>query len=198
MNEHLNKLSLPYKVLLGTLLLIMSAAGISSIISWYTPTQLVPPNTYVEALPQPKVGAVPKVAIEVKKVKVIPKGTAIKVINDLPSEVVADPNTEVTNTATTAPSKAGFDVVTTINKESGETKILVKEKSRSLVEFLNEKRIGVAYGVTTDKGQQFGTVFGEWTVLRVGNVHVGVHTAVKATFEGKAEGTFTAVADYRW
>ena len=186
----------PLHIGMGVIAVIALIAGL---VAWYKPSlPALPSNTYVEAPAQPKAGAVPKVDVEVKKVKVIPKGTAVKVIKDLPEEVVTDTNTEVTNTATTGPSKAGVDIVTVINKETGETKILVKEKSRSLIEFLNEKRIGVAYGITTENGQQFAKVFGEWTVLRVGSVHVGVQADIRAKQSGATEGAATAVLDYRW
>lgn len=186
----------PLHIGAGVLAVLALIAGLAA---WYKPTlPALPTNTYTEAPAQPKAGAVPKVDVEVKKVKVIPKGTAVKVIKDLPPEVATDDNTEVTNTATTGPSKAGVDIVTVINKETGETKILAKEKSRSLIEFLNEKRIGLAYGITTDNGQQFGKVFGEWTFLRVGSVHVGVQADIRAKQFGNAEGTAVAVVDYRW
>lgn len=186
----------PLHIGAGVLAVLALVAGL---VAWYKPSlPALPSNTYVEAPVQPKAGAVPKVGVEVKKVKVIPKGTAVKVIKDLPPEVATDDNTEVTDTATTGPTKTGVDIVTIINKETSETKILVKEKARSLIEFLNEKRIGVAYGITTDNGQQFVKVFGEWTVLRVGSAHVGMQADIKSKQSGAAEGTAVAVVDYRW
>lgn len=184
-------------LVIGFLTLVGVLVLTSALVNWFEPPK-PPPKEFAKADPIPALSSVPKVTISVPKVQVYDKPAATKKIPDLPKEITDNVDVEITASATTGPTKAGYNVVSVINKNSGESSIYYKEKDRALFEFVNEKRVGVAYGVSTDNGQQFGKVFGEWTFLRVGSMHVGVQADVRASNFGKTEGTATAVLDYRW
>ena len=191
MNINTKTLAIGFLAFIGVLIIT------SALVNWYRPPT-TPPKEFAKAEPIPELAKVPKVTIAVPKVQVYDKPAATKKIPDLPKEITDNVDVEITASATPGPTKAGYNVVSVINKNSGESSIYYREKERSLIEFLNEKRIGVAYGITTDNGQQFVKVFGEWTVLRVGSVHVGMQADIKSKQSGTAEGTAVAVVDYRW
>jgi hypothetical protein len=129
------------------------------------------------------------------KVKVIPKKDAKKAIPDLPPEV-DEADVEVTATAELPPSENGSKVVATINTTTGESKIIAKENPAPLFAFESKRRIGVGYGYSTE-----GTtakVFGEWSFIRIGNVHVGVQGEISAATTRAPEAKAQATLDYRF
>lgn len=183
------------RTLLFVGLLVLLVAATSYLARWYSPPT-EPPKTFTPAPAIPKLAAVPKVKVGVKQVEVIPKEIAVKGLPDLPDDVVNNDNIEITGTATAPQSKSGYEIVTTINKEDGSSSILVKEKPRKLLEFISDKRIGVAYGISSDKGHQVGKVYGEWSFLRVGDAHLSVQAEMRAKKDVEAVGM--VAVDYRW
>ena len=63
--------------------------------------------------------------------------------------------------------------------------IIAKEKQRSLLGFPNEKEIGMRAGYNVKALPQV-SVFGRWSFLRVGNIHLSAYG------EGNSEGNATA------
>lgn len=191
--EFWKKIPIIYK----TLALFIIIGIISALVNWYKPSPLNP-STYVTAPTIPAVATVPKIKIPIKEIQVIPKEIANKKLPDLPEEIKVDSSKEITGTATTGPSKTGFNVITTVDKNDGSTSILYKEKPRSLFEFVNEKSVGLAYGVTTNKGQQLLKLNGEYTFLRVGEVFISAETEIKMKQLENMEGSAYIKATYKW
>lgn len=195
--EKLKALSTRTKVLLGVLGVVCGIACISVLVNWYTPA-VTPPQTYTQAPPIPALKSVPKIDIAIPKVKVYQKDIIIKKLPDLPSEIKDNPAIEVTGSATTGASKVGYNIVSSIDKNTGETSIYYREKERKLIEFISEKRVGVAYGISTDKGQQLGKVYGEWAFLRVADAHLSLQTEIRAKQAQQVEAIGMISIDYRW
>ena len=169
----------------------------SALVNWYRPPT-TPPKEFVKADPIPALGKVPKVSLSVPKVQVYDKPTAVKQLPGLPKELVDNTDLEIMASATTGPSKAGFNVVSVLDKNTGDSSIYYKEKERGLFEFVNEKRIGIAYGISSDKGQQLGKVYGEWTFFRAGEAHLSVQTELRAKQLQQTEAVGMLSIDYRW
>lgn len=195
--EKIKTLQTRTKVLLGALVIVCVLAATSVLVNWYLPDSK-PPQTFIQAPPISSLASVPKIEIAIPKVKVYPKDIIVKKLPDLHSEVKDNVDVEITASATTGPSKVGYNIVSAIDKNSGETSIYYKEKERKLFEFVNDKRIGVAYGVSTDKGQQLGKVYGEWTFFRVADAHLSIQTEIRAKQLQQAEAVGMIAVDYRW
>ena len=196
-SEKIKSLPTRTKVLLGTLVLVCVLAITSALVNWYKPENK-PPQTYTKAPPISSLGSVPKIELTIPKIQVYPKDIATKKLPDLPPEIKDNVDIEITSSATTGPSKAGYNIVSTIDKNSGETSIYYKEKERKLFEFVSDKRVGMAYGVSTDKGQQLAKVYGEWTFFRVADAHLSIQTEIRAKQLQQAEAVGMVAVDYRW
>ena len=197
MIEKLKALPTRTKILISTLIVVIVLALTSSLVNFYKPPT-VPPRTYTEAPAIPKLAAIPKVKLEVKEIEVIPKETVVKVIHDLPPEVKDNPNVEVTNTATTGPTKTGYNIVATYDKKDGKTSIYYTEKERKLFEFEDDKSVSVAYGVSSVKGQQVIRLNGDWSFFRVGEVHIAAELEAKIKQMDSIESSAFIKATYKW
>lgn len=179
------------------LLLVSSLFLISAII--YCVTNLPgnsdnPTNTFTPAAPINKTASMPKVDVSIKSIKVInKKKLATKVI--LPPEVVNDEKKEVVATADVKPSKGGSEVVAVIDKETGNTELMIKEKPVPLFGFQNEFKIGVGYGISTSG--QSAAIYGEYIPFRIGKVTVGTRAEVNTTNYRNPEAKATVVIEYR-
>lgn len=170
----LKELSSRTKALLVVLIFAVSAM----IYEWYHPKTALLTKQPIQLAPTKAVESVPKVEVPVKFVKVYNKAAVVKKVT-LPQEVKDDSQKEVTAVVDLPPSKGGTEVVSVLDKTSGETRIFAMEKSLSLFAFENDKRIGVGYGIGTN-GQE-GKVFAEWKFLRVGSVHVSTTGEISAS-----------------
>lgn len=195
--EEIKSLPTRTKVLLSALVLVCVLGVTSVLVNWYKP-ELRPPQTFTKAPPISSLSSVPKKDIVIPKIKVYQKDVAAKKLPVLPTEVKDKVDVEITSSATTGPSKAGYNIVSTIDKNSGESSIYYKEKERSLLEFVNDKRVGVSYGISTDKGQPVGRVYGEWSFFRVGNAYVSAQVELRAKQLQQTEGVGSISIDYRW
>lgn len=187
--------STPPIVKAGTLFVLL--AIMAALFAWYDHKPVLSKTAFTAV---PKIAAVeniPKVptAVQFTHIKTIPKKTLEKKIT-LPPEVSDDEDTEVTDTADIPPSENGTQVITTINKVTGDTKILAKEKEAPLFAFENKKLVGVGYGIGTEG--PVGTVYGQWTFARVGNVHISARAEINASQTRAPEAKVMATAEYRW
>lgn len=166
------------------------------IFAWYNPTP-APPNKGFTEPPKIPGTDVPKVDRAVKggKVKVIPKEDVDDALDPLPEELKAD-NIEILNTADLSATETGYEVISSINTDTGDTKIIAKEKKPDLWDFENKKRIGVGYGYSTEG--TVARVMGEYTFLRVGNFHLGVQAEINAVTLKAPDAKALAVIDYRF
>lgn len=186
------------KIIVGIIAAVGILALTSAVVNWYSNTPKIPSTVYVTAPPIPSLGPVPKVDLKVPSVKIIPKEIVVTKLPKLPDSVKTNSDIEVLNTATTPSSEAGFNIVSTINKKDGSTEILISEKERSLFEFVNKRRVGVAYGVTTTGGAQTARVSGEWSFLRVGSAYVTAQAEIRSKQLQNTEGAAYIGVDYRW
>lgn len=103
----------------------------------------------------------------------------------LPNWFAENADEQAIATADLPETKAGYNVVATVNTKTGVGNIIAKEKQRSLFGLPNEKEIGARVGYNSGLKQQI-SVYGRWSFLRVGNVHLSAYG------EGNSEGNATA------
>ncbi len=175
---------------------VVPLAVIAMIVAWYKPEPKVPQEGFNTAPPIVGTAVSKKTAkVATGTVKVIPKDVIKDAVEPLPEEVEKD-NIEVLDTAEVPPSENGSKVLSLIDTNTGETKLVVKENKQSLFGFEDKKRIGVGYGYSSE-----GTtarVNGEWTFLRVGSFHLGVLAEIAATTAKAPEAKALGIVDYRW
>lgn len=131
----------------------------------------------------------PKEVVTIEKEKVVEK---LK----LPDEVAKNPDVQVIATAEIPAHRASTDVVATLNTQTGEGGIIAKPRKPPFFEFVNEKEIGVRYGVST-KGNA-ADVFGRWDFVRVGGASVGVYGEAGATDQGRTQAKAQLSVSYKW
>lgn len=198
MIEKLKQLPIRTKVLIGTLVFIIALFLTSSLVNWYKP-DVVAPKTFTEAPPIAKLANVPKITISVPAIEVLEKGAVVKKIGDkLPTEVKDNTDVEIMTSATTPPSKTGYDIISTINKKDGKTSIYYTEKERSLFEFTSNGRVGVAYGISSDSGKQTAKVYGNYSFFRVGEAHLNLQAEINSKHLGQTEAIGMVGIEYRF
>lgn len=90
-------------------------------------------------------------------------------------------------------SAAGSDVVSTVTTSTGEVHILVRPKKESLFSFLDDKEIGLRYGL----GRSEIDLFGRWTFLRVGAVYGSLYAEGSVDTE-RSQGNIMLEVSYRF
>ena len=151
--------------------LVLVVVALGMLYGWYESKPKLSQTVSTQMPTTRAASKVEKVDIEIPKVKVYKKSELSKKVI-LPEEVKADDNKEVTAVVDVPPSKGGAEVISVINKTTGETTLFAREKPRSLMAFENDKSIALGYGVGTR-----GTVMkleGEYGFARVGNFHLSV------------------------
>jgi hypothetical protein len=111
----------------------------------------------------------------------------------LPDTFKNNTSLQAISTADLKPTKAGYEVVGTINTKTGVGGILAKEKERSFFGLPSNLSVGARYGLLTD-GKQEAQVYGKYQPLRVGNTYLGVYGEVNSKPEGKA----MIDLEYKW
>lgn len=198
MIEKLKQLSLRTKILLGTLAVVVVLFLTSLTVNLFDHTT-VPPKTFTPAPPISKLANVPKITITVPKIDVLEKGAAVKKLGDkLPPEIKDNTDVEIMTSATTGPTKTGYDIISTIDKKDGKTSIYYTEKERSLFEFENNGRIGVAYGISSDSGKQTAKLYGDYTFFRVGEAHLNLQAEIRSKQLDKTEAIGMVGLEYRF
>jgi hypothetical protein len=178
----------------NALLIIALIAVASAVYSWYRPPKIVTQTRYVEV---PK----EKVVARIKTVKVpgperivtIEKERIVKAL-ELPESVGNDQDKQIIANADIPCDESvnGQSVVTVMDTQTGESRILAKPKPLPLVGFENRKEIGARYGLTNEGPEV--DVYGRWDFLRVGSLHLGVYGEVNSQAEAKA----MMQVGYRW
>lgn len=128
-------------------------------------------------------------------IKVISKAEAKKRGN-LPPEVEADEDLEIIEEATIPPSENGSVVVATVNTTTGDSAINYKEKEAPLFAFVNKRRVGVGYGISTQGTE--ARVFGEWTFARSGNTYLSGYGEINTKAWDAPEAKALLLIDNRW
>lgn len=177
------------RVIVSITLLLVVGAGLYA---WYsTPKQQLTPQFSVVP-PIPEAAKVQTVEVPLRTVVVYQKAELQKKIS-LPAEIAQDASKQVTATADLPASRAGTEVISVIDTDTGVTTLQARAKELPLFGFENEKRIGVGYSMGI-KGERGINVYGEWTVARVGNVYGGVRAEASSRGDTKA----TAQIEYRF
>ena len=146
-------------------------------------------------VPQIKeVTKIQRIKVPIKEVQVIEKTKLVKEV-ELPEWVKRDANQQVIATGRVMPERDRGEVeaVTTLNTQTGESQMLMRQKDRALFGLPNEKEIGLGYGINS-KGQTGVTIYGRWDVLRIGSVVI--HAYGEANQNGDAR--IEARAGYRF
>ena len=168
---------------------IIAAAGLHTC---YTRPAPLPAGTYTEAMPERKVTDIPRAAVPVKQVLAYDKAAIKKKLPLLAPELESTSRQVIANADIPA-TRGGASAVTVLDTDTGESRILVREKAPPLVEFTNEGAVGLRYGINEELKKE-GTLYGRWNVLRIGRVHVGAYADVSTTSEATAQ----ASIEYRW
>jgi len=85
----------------------------------------------------------------------------------------------VTAATETKPSRTGYDVISTIDTQTGINTLMQREKPENAVSFEATGRYGVTYGVNS-KGSQIVGIEAEYTPLRVLSTNISVDARAKA------------------
>lgn len=101
-----------------------------------------------------------------------PEGT--KGLNPEPRALSPEPDLQITATADLPESDNGYEEVSVINLQTGESQIQAREKDSPWFQLRNDAAIGVKYGV----GQNLtytGTAYGRWDFLRIKDVYISTN-----------------------
>lgn len=171
------------------ILLILLAAICITSIGWNMVKPANPVNN--TGWTQPKE---PKEVVKIERV-IVPGPTQILTIEKpVIVEKLKLPETFKNNTSAHAiaaaelqPSKAGYNVVATLETKNGigVGGILAKERERSLIGLPSNLSAGMRYGGVTD-GRQEAQIYGKYQPLRVGNLYLGLYGEANSKPEAKA------------
>jgi hypothetical protein len=157
--------------ILGLLFLLAVASGIYV---WYkTGHSILNTSTY---MPAPQIKVVTKIKtikVPVKEIVTIEKPTIVEKLK-LPDWIKNDADEQAISTAAIPPYKGTTNAVAILNTKTGVSQIVAKQEPLSLFGFVNEKEIGMRYGVDI-KGVVVTSLYGSWDFVRVGAVNVGVY-----------------------
>jgi len=122
--------------------------------------------------------------VPVEKVIVIEKEKLVTK-RELPDWLKNDNNLQVTSIGLVDPYKGKTEILSMIDLNTGENKLLQRRLRLSFIQFLNEKEIGVRYGT------EF-TGFAKYTFLRIGDFYISGHAQLGNT------DTIQVELSYRW
>lgn len=164
---------------------------------FYSPSQ--PPETTPGFTTLPPIKAAEKILtkeIKVAKVVVLDKEAVARKIA-LPAEVLNPPQIEVTATGKVPPAPHGAEVIAVLDTDTGRTTLHASPVPAPFLALKNDKRIGVGYGIG-EYGTPTTKIYGEWTVLRVDKVYLGVQGVLQHnTVQGPSAAAFVLI-DYRF
>ncbi len=164
-------------------LIAVTSAGVA----WYK-LQHTPILTKTEYVEVPKIKTVTKI----KTVKV-PGPTQIVTVEKevvveklkLPEWVKTDEDKQVIATAEVPPYAGKTEAVAVIDTKTGESQIIAKQAPLPLFGFENKKELGIRAGINL-KDEAEGGIYGRWSFLRVGNLHLGAYGEANSRGDAKA------------
>jgi hypothetical protein len=176
------------KIIPWILSVIALIAIASATVAWYKAQNQKPVST-VEYIKVPQIKTVTKI----KEVKV-PGPTQIITVEKevvveklkLPDWIKTDENKQVVATAEIAAYKGKTDAVAILDTKTGASEIVAKQVPLPLVGFENDKELGLRAGVSLKGSTEVG-VYGRWSFLRVGNIHLGVYGEANTNSDAKAQ-----------
>lgn len=136
--------------------------------------------------------APPKVIMKIKTIQAecVPvvyykKADAIKK-DIVPEHIKHDPDKQVTAAIEVPPHIADTLITSTFNMRTGINALSYRQKQPPFFAFLNEKEIGVRYGVNTGADGTGFDVYGSWSIFRIGAVHAALYAEATNAGEAKA------------
>lgn len=177
------------------LVLLLTLVVLAAVVGYYREKPQLPTIKPVVMTPASAVKNVPVEAVAVKNLKIYKKSALQKKVQ-LPEEVLADDNQQVTAVVDVPPTEGGAEVSSVTDVVTGETRIYAREKPLPFLDFENEKRIGVGYGVGTQGAT--AKIFASWSFLRVGHTHLSVEGEVNSSALRDPEAKASVVMDYRF
>jgi hypothetical protein len=162
-----------FKIISGIIILLLIFALIGAIKSWYEEKNK-PPISTVEYIKVPEIKEtvkIKKVEVPVEKIVTIEREKIVEKVK-MPEWFVENEKEQAIATASLPKSKAGYDVISTINTETGVGNIIAKEKEMSFFGLPNHKELYIKTGINTHLDGDISTGL-SWKVARVGNVEMG-------------------------
>lgn len=184
------ELSLKNRIEMIALFLVALLAVASAIVSWWRANHITPISK-TEYVKVPEIKEVVKIKkVEVpgpKVVETIEKKVIVEKLK-LPDWVKDDIDQQVIATAEIPPYKGATDAVAILNTKTGKSDIIAKQRSLSFFDFVNEKEIGIRYGmnINQDGTKNQAAVYGKWDFVRVGNAYIGGYVEANTGSEAKA------------
>ncbi|MDD4986746.1 MAG: hypothetical protein PHQ43_13415 [Dehalococcoidales bacterium] len=182
------------KLMIYALAFFLLCAIASSIYFWYEGNHrpVVSKTEYVKVPEIRTVEKVRTVEIPVEKIVIREKEGVTKYVT-LPSEIKDDPAKQITTTATVEPYEGKTNVVSIIDTQTGVSDILLKQDPLPFIALENRRELGFRSGYNSDSRLE-STLYGRWTVLRIGNAHLGAYGEANTEGRGKAQ----LELSYRW
>jgi hypothetical protein len=176
------------RILVIALAVVTLIALVSAVVAWYRLQHQVPVSR-TEFIKVPEVKTVTKIKrVEVPgptKIVTVEKEVVVEKLK-LPDWVKTDENKQVVATAEIQPYEGKTDAVAILDTKTGESVIVAKQIPLPLFGFENSKEIGLRAGVTI-KGEAETGIYGRWSFLRVGNLHVGAYGEANSRGDAKAQ-----------
>lgn len=176
------------KIITWILSVIALIAIVAATVAWYRAQNQKPVST-VEYIKVPQIKTVTKI----KEVKV-PGPTQIVTVEKqvvveklkLPDWIKTDENKQVIATAEIQPYKGKTNAVAVLDTNTGASEIVAKQVPLPLFDFENEKEIGLRAGINLKGATETG-IYGRWSFLRVGNMHLGAYGEANTSGDAKAQ-----------
>jgi len=175
---------LPWLTIRTLVVIVLVLLALSALWGWY---RRPPVNTvYYTSPPEIReVVRVQKVYVPVGtgegagKVQVLNKDEVNKKMADLPPDVRANPNAQITSTGEIGPYAGRTNVANVIDTSTGVSHIVSKQVPLPPLGIECDREVGarVGYIVTAPGGTPSigGNVYGKWDFLRIGKVHLGAY-----------------------
>ena len=104
---------------------------------------------------------------------------------DVPEYVKMDEAIQITASGEISPYKGITTVTAIFNTGSGETSLLSRREPRKFFALMNDKELGIRYGLSGASGMGFD-LYGELTFMRLGSVELSLYGEASSTGETKA------------
>jgi hypothetical protein len=174
------------KIIIGVLTVLLLTATASALYFWY---KKPPATNTVEYVKVPEIKEVIKIKrVEVpgpEKIVTIEKQVIVEKLN-LPEWIRTDDNLQAIATAAIEPYKGKTNAVALLNVKTGVGQIIAKQEPIPLFGFVNDREVGIRAGVNME-GKPETTVYGKWSFVRIGNVHVGAYADAGSTGTAKIQ-----------
>jgi hypothetical protein len=174
------------KIIIYGLCILLILAVASSLWNWY---KKPPATNTVEYVKVPQI----KEVIKIKRVEVpgperivtIDKEVIVERLK-LPEWVRTNADEQAIATAVIEPYKGKTNAVALLNIKTGVGQIIAKQEPIPLFGFVNDREVGIRAGINI-KGEPETTVYGKWSFVRIGNVHVGAYADAGSTGTAKIQ-----------